>query len=445
MTRSAGKRRPLIERLFPEHRVYVKTGENKTRYFKLTSRTQAIAAGGMVFGLGWTLLSTSALIIGMITADSESNQAQVIHDAYEARIAELIAERDQRAREAAAVQERFQLALAEISSFQSNSLAFDMHQKELDNSIRLLRNKLALAIKARDDAATAASEARIELASMTNSMRDKIDTADEIAATLDTINTAFSDTVEQRDTSGARLAELEENLAALEFRARVDADKQERIFTQLEEAVEVALSPLEKMLSTTGKDVDQLVSRIKDQYSGSGGPYVPASLPTWAEDDDTYRRFHSLMIDIDRVHLMQIAASQLPFAAPVKGTVRYTSGFGTRRDPINGRSRAHNGQDLAGRPGTPILATGDGTVTFAGRQSGYGNVVRISHAFGYETLYAHLRNIDVNVGESVSRGDVIGGMGNTGRSTGTHLHYEIRIGGKPTNPMPYMKAARNVF
>ena len=142
---------------------------------------------------------------------------------------------------------------------------------------------------------------------------------------------------------------------------------------------------------------------------------------------------------------MQLAASKIPFAAPVKTSVRYTSGFGRRSDPINGRGRMHSGQDLAGARGTPIFATADGVVSFAGRQSGYGNVVKIRHAFGYETVYAHLNSIKVKQGQTVSRGDRIGGMGNTGRSTGTHLHYEIRIGGEPTNPMPYMKAARDVF
>ena len=207
----------------------------------------------------------------------------------------------------------------------------------------------------------------------------------------------------------------------------------------------VTLEPLEKLLSTTGKDVDQLISNVQSQYSGEGGPFMPASIPLRAEDDPMFQRYHDLISDLDRVHLMHIAASQIPFATPVNTTVRYTSGFGKRRDPINGRTRNHNGQDLAGRPGTPILATADGTVIFAGRQSGYGNLVKIQHGFGYQTVYAHLRNIEVKQGQTVARGDLIGGMGNTGRSTGTHLHYEIRIGGTAVNPMPYMKAAKDVF
>ncbi|MEN8891404.1 MAG: M23 family metallopeptidase, partial [Planktotalea arctica] len=95
--------------------------------------------------------------------------------------------------------------------------------------------------------------------------------------------------------------------------------------------------------------------------------------------------------------------------------------------------------------GTPIYATADGVVTHAGWQSGYGKLVKIQHQFGIETRYAHQSKIRVKVGQRVSRGQRIGDMGNTGRSTGTHLHYEVRVGGKAVNPMIYIKAANDVF
>jgi murein DD-endopeptidase MepM/ murein hydrolase activator NlpD len=129
----------------------------------------------------------------------------------------------------------------------------------------------------------------------------------------------------------------------------------------------------------------------------------------------------------------------------VRAAVRYTSGFGYRRDPKTGGRRMHNGADFAGAHGTDIFATADGVVTHAGWQSGFGKLVTIQHAFGIETRYAHNTNIRVKVGQRVSRGDHIADMGSTGRSTGTHLHYEIRVSGRPVNPMIYIKAARNVF
>ncbi|MFZ2237428.1 MAG: M23 family metallopeptidase, partial [Dokdonella sp.] len=125
--------------------------------------------------------------------------------------------------------------------------------------------------------------------------------------------------------------------------------------------------------------------------------------------------------------------------------VRYTSGFGGRDDPFGRGVRRHEGQDMAGDYGAPIYATADGVVTYAGWENGYGRLIKIQHEFGIETRYGHLSQIRVNVGQRVSRGDKIGDMGNSGRSTGTHLHYEIRLSGTAINPMTFIKAAQNVF
>jgi murein DD-endopeptidase MepM/ murein hydrolase activator NlpD len=105
----------------------------------------------------------------------------------------------------------------------------------------------------------------------------------------------------------------------------------------------------------------------------------------------------------------------------------------------------HEGTDMAGAYGLPIMATADGVVITAGWNAGYGRLVKIKHEFGIETRYAHMSAIRVKVGDRVSRGDRIGDMGNSGRSTGTHLHYEIRIGGRAVNPMTFIKAANHVF
>jgi len=112
---------------------------------------------------------------------------------------------------------------------------------------------------------------------------------------------------------------------------------------------------------------------------------------------------------------------------------------------VAGTAALPGGRGGAGGEGASICGTADGVVTYAGWESGYGRLVKIKHDFGIETRYGHLSQIRVNVGDRVSRGDRIGDMGNSGRSTGTPLHYEIRIGGDAINPMTFIKAARDVF
>ena len=131
--------------------------------------------------------------------------------------------------------------------------------------------------------------------------------------------------------------------------------------------------------------------------------------------------------------------TSLPVIKPVadKYLNRVASGYGSRFHPILKVNKMHNGLDFAASTGTPIYATGDGTIKMAGFNSGYGNVVVIRHGNGYETLYAHMSRIKARNGGKVKRGDVIGYVGSTGLSTGPHLHYEIHKDGKPVDPVMY--------
>lgn len=125
-------------------------------------------------------------------------------------------------------------------------------------------------------------------------------------------------------------------------------------------------------------------------------------------------------------------------------TAQMTSGFGSRTDPFHGKMRNHSGVDLASPTGTPIRATADAYVGRAEKAGGYGNLVELNHGRGYQTRYAHMHKILVRPGQYVRRGTVIGLVGSTGRSTGPHLHYEVRFNGKAIDPTPFMKGRTRV-
>ena len=200
------------------------------------------------------------------------------------------------------------------------------------------------------------------------------------------------------------------------------------------------------MFRSAGLPTESIIEQVRRGYSGQGGPLMPISMSSSGEEPDPVSiRANEVLAGLDHVNLYRMAAEDLPFTMPVASNVRYTSSFGYRRDPINGGRRMHSGADFAGPVGTPLYAGGDGTVIFAGRQSGYGLMVEIQHAFGYTTRYAHMSRIRVNDGQRVSRGELIGDMGRTGRVTGPHLHYEVRRNGTPVNPMTFITAGRNVF
>jgi murein DD-endopeptidase MepM/ murein hydrolase activator NlpD len=128
--------------------------------------------------------------------------------------------------------------------------------------------------------------------------------------------------------------------------------------------------------------------------------------------------------------------SSTPTIAPVRGIL--TSGFGTRSDPMTHGPGLHQGVDIAAAAGQPVHAAADGLVMVAARTGGYGEAVFLAHGYGLSTRYGHLSEIDVRPGQRVHRGDVIGRVGSTGRSTGSHLHYEVRLDGAPVNPLAYI-------
>ena len=130
--------------------------------------------------------------------------------------------------------------------------------------------------------------------------------------------------------------------------------------------------------------------------------------------------------------------ASIPAIQPIsnKQLNRIASGFGMRIDPVYGTPKMHKGLDFTAPQGTPIYSTGDGIVKFAGKENGgFGNHVRINHGYGYETLYGHMFRVKVRAGQRVKRGEIIGWVGNTGKSTGPHCHYEVHINGNEVNPV----------
>ncbi|MBN2497936.1 MAG: peptidoglycan DD-metalloendopeptidase family protein [Deltaproteobacteria bacterium] len=132
----------------------------------------------------------------------------------------------------------------------------------------------------------------------------------------------------------------------------------------------------------------------------------------------------------------KVRLASTPSIWPARGWV--TSGFGSRTDPYTGKSTMHRGIDIANQPGIPVVAPARGVVTFAGTSGGFGKVIVIDHGYGLRTRYGHLSEMSIRVGERIDRGDLVGKIGNTGRSTGPHLHYEVEVNGVCENPMNYI-------
>ena len=210
--------------------------------------------------------------------------------------------------------------------------------------------------------------------------------------------------------------------------------KQLAFVSQATSTVEARYRETQALLQRLGLTPSRFVRQSRISM---GGPYEPVGT------QDTDPAFRKLFTSWTRAATLERAMLSVPALKPVK-SFALTSGFGVRYDPFSGGVAMHSGVDMAGPVGEPIYATADGVVEKAGWGGGYGNMIDLGHGRGIETRYGHLSKILVTEGQKVKRGDLIGRMGSTGRSTGSHLHYEVRIDGRAVNPVPFLQSAEQL-
>ena len=209
-----------------------------------------------------------------------------------------------------------------------------------------------------------------------------------------------------------------------------------------EKMTKVALartSKAEAAIRQFGLNPDVLARQAR---SAQGGVFEPFFGSTKKDVRDP--RFLKLAASLSRMDAMERALAAIPTSMPT-AAVMMSSGFGFRSDPFTGGGAMHAGLDFKGPVGTPILSAAEGRVTFAGYNGGYGKTVEITHANGLLTRYAHLSGVHVTRGQMVHRGLQIGRMGSTGRSTGSHLHFEVRLNGRAINPRKFLEANPDVL
>lgn len=381
MKRLAQLGRSLVE-LFPERHLYVRSG-GAMKAFVLTTRKQLIIAGGVAGGAMWMGVCTAAMLVNLMSASSADRE-----------IAKLKAQSE---RYVADRQARLDSAMARLNASSGSNA----------------------------DAASTMEKRHAALALLLTDMKGAPGAAEALTPA---INRALAG----QDVSPVRRVEMvrigqEQLLDAADGYAKGRADRLRLAFRM------AGLSP----------------TAFVDGSSALGGPLIeskdPRALAAVLDvDDDFAVRIQRAARDLSEAKSLSEAVNELPLARPTANS-QQTSGFGVRFDPFTRRPAYHSGQDFAGAYATPIYATGPGVVAYTGQRSGYGNVVEIDHGRGLKTRYAHLSGFAVQRGQRVAVGQRIASMGSTGRSTGTHLHYEVWVNGRAQNPGRFLKAGQYVL
>ncbi|HYI64881.1 MAG TPA: M23 family metallopeptidase [Allosphingosinicella sp.] len=283
------------------------------------------------------------------------------------------------------------------------------------------------------------------------------------------VATMQADVAAMRVAVNNRAAQLERRQAFLATLLSSDPDA-DRLAALMPQAVAQPTNPAAQAMADSFDEVDEMqmamveqaraVTRMRyretaaqlrriglnpaviQRNSAMGGPYEPVT----ATADNADPAFRALFTSWRALDRLEQGVAGIPAAQPVQTSANLTSGYGIRSDPFRGRAAMHAGIDLSGPLGTPIYATADGVVGRSEWNSGgYGNLVEIDHGQGIQTRYGHLSRLIARPGQRVRRGELIGLMGSTGRSTGSHLHYEVRIEGRAVNPVPFMQPSQTLI
>jgi len=381
---------------------------------------------------------------------------------------------------AAALTAQRDAAVERIADLEAAVGEAEAHREQAREAARALGGEADRLRQALAEAETWRAAADSQIAELTRSVQGAYATVDRVAAERDRLggelavhrrelesaqaqierlndlhrhtHLAAVDLATERDRLSDRAGALEGQVGALQARMVAMEEGQEAFFEHLRDLAGSHAEDLESGLSLTGLDVDAMIEELEAETHaavrplapGRGGPMIPAdALP--ATFADVSEEAADLIALVERLAELQDLAVRLPLSAPIDGDYYITSGYGPRRDPLTGRSASHFGLDFGAGWREAIVAAAQGEVVHAGRRGAYGNMVEIDHGLGVTTRYAHLHSVDVTEGDTVEAGDPIGILGNTGRSTGPHLHYEVRLDGRPIDPMNFVKAGRHVL
>ena len=344
----------------------------------------------------------------------------------------------------ASLQQEMERSLASLQRERDGTVA--SLQRERDGTVASLRQELDSTEGARQELVDERSRLNQRIAGLEGELSgaraEQAALGDRIAG----LDTSLAEAVDrgqalqdQRDFLQRRADGLEQHLVDLR-------DAEQGVIERLSERTKLSVDVIEKTVAMTGLNVDALIAQIDHAELGQGGPFVPASeeaaeFQAGAELGSTVNQLDE---QLDRWSALRMLVATLPLTAPLD-QYRISSGYGERRDPVNGRKARHRGVDFAAPSRSPVYATAPGTVVFAGWRGRYGRTIEIDHGHGIRTRYSHLRKILVKAGQEVDHRGKIGLVGSSGRSTGPHVHYEVRFRGQTRNPMKFLKAGKYVF
>ncbi|MBT4489110.1 MAG: peptidoglycan DD-metalloendopeptidase family protein [Rhodospirillaceae bacterium] len=344
-------------------------------------------------------------------------------------------------------QKESQTLALNLDSMREHVLGLKSDRQTLQSDLSSVTNRLVSTLSERDRV----QMERKALATNLNIMRDNLSglrkARRDLRQNLQSSEQMVARLTDQRNHAVSTSNALNRRIASLEDRLEQLHISQRTLVGNIHDRTDANISELESVVQITGLNLDKMVQRVNRTQTAVGGPLLDRGLDRGLDTGDerqTVGELGLLETRLTRWSALNAVLERLPITPPVD-SFSISSRFGKRRDPFTKRRAFHGGVDLAGVRRTRVRVTSPGVVTFVGWKGPYGRMVEVDHGLGIRTRYGHLQKILVKRGQKVEFRQKIGLMGSSGRSTGSHVHYEILFDRKPLDPMKFLKAGKYVF
>jgi len=434
--RKSGQAKRFISRWFKERQIYHRS-DGVVHFISMSARTQIALATVIGAALLWVAYASVNVVFKEQIIVAKERDRRVVETVFNKRLAQSQRAYDDVSSLNVIMQQEFDATMAEISARHQTLKSMVERKASADSDLDALSKGLSEAGSPNGQRPSNGNRVMIDVAPSEPTPRQS------------RVSLLRKQAEREAMAQGAQIPANSPVAPALMQMRAASADlyvEQVLLLASLEERAEKQVGELKMVLASTGVDAENLVSspKISNMVLAQGGPFIDASN---LSDASTafFRHANRAGFLVDELRDIQDAVNTIPLSSPLTVSRKFTSGFGVRRDPINGRAASHHGIDFSAAWASPVTATASGVIKFAGVRQGFGRVVEIDHGNGFMTRYAHLNRITVKQGQRVKLHQKVGELGNSGRSTGPHVHYEVLFRGQPRNPQRFIEAGRYVF
>ncbi|MAH83622.1 MAG: hypothetical protein CBB68_04585 [Rhodospirillaceae bacterium TMED8] len=421
-----------LRRMLPERQIHFRT-DGKVSYWRLTTLKQSLALVAIALTGSWMVYSSYSYVEHDRILSSREGQIANARLAYHSLLGEV-----------SEYQNKFTEITKDLERNHAMMLGLVERNAKLQTSLRSVSEELVLTQDDRANIDNAREALGLKLSQVKSEIRDMTSHNFNLKDKLDTIESNLQTVIAERNHARFEGSRMKIHVNELETRLTALQQTHKSSVKRLSKQASVQIDSLEQIITKTGINPEKLANNYNGSVKGQGGPFIPVGDTDNLPAGELKRGLDNLDQQLAHLNTLQTAVRYLPLMPPLN-SYYITSGFGKRRDPVNKRWAAHYGLDFGSTNRAKIYATAPGVVKQAGWKGRYGRFVEIDHGHGVRTRYGHMSKIFVKRGQKVKYREKIGLLGNTGRTTGSHLHYETLFNKRHLDPLKFIKAGRYVF